>query len=402
MRRRGRGRSGTPEARQPEAQGAPAVRQSRTRLSRLPPQLTREADERPPVADPVLEIEDLRVRFHLHDHTVRAVDGVNIAVGRRETLGIVGESGCGKSVTSLAVMRLIPSPPGAIAGGSIRLQRRDLLRLDEQAMRGIRGNRISMIFQEPMTSLNPVFSVGYQIAEVLRLHRDMGKREAYAEAARLLAAVGVPDHEQRVHEYPFQLSGGLRQRVMIAMALACRPAVLIADEPTTALDVTIQAQILQLMGTLKEQFGSSIIFITHDLAVIAGFADRVAVMYAGVVVETAPVRDLFVAPAHPYTQGLLASVPTLTQPKYTRDGRRHLLEAIPGTLPDPRQPMTGCRFAERCPYVMDHCRDSEPALTQVAPDQYARCYLHSNAARVEPIADNGPRSAHLPVGGHRQ
>ena len=387
---------------QPEGQRAPAVRQSRTRMSRLPPQLTREADERPPVADPVLEIEDLRVRFHLHDHTVRAVDGVNIALGRRETLGIVGESGCGKSVTSLAVMRLIPSPPGEIAGGTIRLQRRDLLRLDEQAMRGIRGNRISMIFQEPMTSLNPVFSVGYQIAEVLRLHRDMGKREAYAEAARLLAAVGVPDHEQRVHEYPFQLSGGLRQRVMIAMALACRPAVLIADEPTTALDVTIQAQILQLMGTLKEQFGSSIIFITHDLAVIAGFADRVAVMYAGVVVETAPVRDLFVAPAHPYTQGLLASVPTLTQPKYTRDGRRNVLEAIPGTLPDPRQPVTGCRFAERCPHVMEHCRHGEPALTQVAPDQYARCYLHSNVARIEPVADGGPRPARAAVGGRRQ
>ena len=378
------------------------MRQSRTRMSRLPPQLTREADERPPVADPVLEIEDLRVRFHLHDHTVRAVDGANIALGRRETLGIVGESGCGKSVTSLAVMRLIPSPPGEIAGGTIRLQGRDLLRLDEQAMRGIRGNRISMIFQEPMTSLNPVFSVGYQIAEVLRLHRDMGKREAYAEAARLLGAVGVPDHEQRVHEYPFQLSGGLRQRVMIAMALACRPAVLIADEPTTALDVTIQAQILQLMATLKAQFGSSIIFITHDLAVIAGFADRVAVMYAGVVVETAPVRDLFVAPAHPYTQGLLASVPTLTHPKYTRDGRRNVLEAIPGTLPDPRQPVTGCRFAERCPYVMDHCRHSEPALTEVAPDQYARCYLHSNVARIESIADSGPRPAQPAAGGRRQ
>ena len=402
MRSRGRGRSGTPEAMNPEGQKAPAVRQSQTRLSRLPPQLTREADERPPVADPVLEIEDLRVRFHLHDHTVRAVDGVNIAVGRRETLGIVGESGCGKSVTSLAVMRLVPSPPGEIAGGTIRLQRRDLLRLDEQAMRGIRGNRISMIFQEPMNSLNPVFSVGYQIAEVLRLHRDMGKREAYTEAARLLAVVGVPDHEQRVHEYPFQLSGGLRQRVMIAMALACRPAVLIADEPTTALDVTIQAQILQLMGTLKRQFGSSIIFITHDLAVIAGFADRVAVMYAGVVVETAPVRDLFVAPAHPYTQGLLASVPTLTLPKFARDGSRNLLEAIPGTLPDPRRPVTGCRFAERCPFVMDHCRSSEPALTQVAPEQYARCFLHNNAARAETIEDSGPRPVSRPVEGRRQ
>ena len=391
----------------PEEQGAPAVRQSRTRMSRLPPRLTREADEHPPVADPVLEIEDLRVRFqmhgaHGHDHVVRAVDGLHVAVGRRETLGIVGESGCGKSVTSLAVMRLVPSPPGTIASGSIRLEGRDLLRLDEQAMRRIRGNRISMIFQEPMTSLNPVFSIGYQIAEVLRLHREMGKRTAYAEAARMLGAVGVPDHEQRVHDYPFQLSGGLRQRVMIAMALACRPAVLIADEPTTALDVTIQAQILQLMGTLKRQFGSSIIFITHDLAVIAGFADRVAVMYAGVVVETAPVRDLFVSPAHPYTQGLLASIPTLSLPKFARDGSRNLLEAIPGTLPDPRQPVTGCRFAERCPFVMDHCRTSEPALTQVAPDQYARCYLHSNAARAEVIEDSGPRTVTRPVAGRRR
>ena len=376
-----------------DAPVSPAGRSFRISQPRLRPELSRQVDDRPPVADALLAIEDLRVQFHLHDHVVRAVDGVDIAVGRSETLGIVGESGCGKSVTSLAVMRLIPSPPCDIGGGSIRLERRDLLRLNETEMRRIRGNRISMIFQEPMTSLNPVFSVGYQIAEVLRLHRRFGKREAYAEAARLLAAVGVPDHEQRVHEYPFQLSGGLRQRVMIAMALACRPAVLIADEPTTALDVTIQAQILQLMGTLKEQFGSSIIFITHDLAVIASFADRVAVMYAGVVVETAPVRDLFLAPAHPYTQGLLASVPTLTRPKYSRAGRRNLLEAIPGTLPDPRRPATGCRFAERCPYVMEHCRHSEPALTQGTPDQYARCYLHSNVARAETIDDRGPRPA---------
>ena len=360
------------------------------RQPRLKPDLSRQADDRPPVADAVLTIEDLRVQFHLHDHVVRAVDGVDLTVARGETLGIVGESGCGKSVTSLAVMRLIPSPPGAIASGCIRLEQRDLLRLDDEAMRRIRGNRISMIFQEPMTSLNPVFSIGYQIAEVLKLHRGLGKAAAYAEAARLLRAVGMPDHEQRVHDYPFQLSGGLRQRVMIAMALACRPAVLIADEPTTALDVTIQAQILQLMATLKEQVNSSIIFITHDLAVIAGFADRVAVMYAGVVVETAPVRDLFQAPAHPYTQGLLASVPTLIQPKYTRDGRRNLLQGIPGTPPDPRRPVTGCRFADRCPYVMEHCRSSEPALTQVAPDQYARCYLHSNAARAENIHDAPP------------
>ena len=361
------------------------------RQPRLRPELSRQADDRPPVVDALLEIEDLRVRFELDDQVVRAVDGVDIAVARGETVGIVGESGCGKSVTALAVMRLLPSPPGVIAGGRIRLQRRDLLPLDDAAMRRIRGNRISMIFQEPMTSLNPVLSVGFQIAEVLMLHRRLGKAAAYAEAARLLGAVGVPDHERRVREYPFQLSGGLRQRVMIAMALACRPALLIADEPTTALDVTIQAQILQLIGSLKEQVSSSIIFITHDLAVVAGFADRVVVMYAGVVVETAPVRDLFRGPAHPYTQGLLASVPTLTQPKYTPDGRRILLPAIAGTLPDPRRPVTGCRFAGRCPHVMEHCRHSEPALTQVAPEQYARCYLHSDAARAARSAGGGPR-----------
>ena len=361
------------------------------RQPRLPPELSRQPDDRPPVPDALLEIEDLRVRFEMEDHVVRAVDGVDLAVARGETLGVVGESGCGKSVTALAVMRLLPSPPGRISGGSIRLQRRELLALEDAAMRRIRGNRISMIFQEPMTSLNPVLSVGSQIAEVLTLHRGLGRAEAWAEAARLLGAVGVPDHERRVREYPFQLSGGLRQRVMIAMALACRPALLIADEPTTALDVTIQAQILQLIGRLKEQVSTSIIFITHDLAVVAGFADRVVVMYAGVVVETAPVGDLFRGPAHPYTQGLLASVPTLTQPKYTRDGRRVLLQAIPGTLPDPRRPVTGCRFAGRCPYVMDHCRRDEPALTQVAPEQYARCYLHGDAAREAPAgaADTG-------------
>ena len=382
----------------------------------MTPALRPQADARPPVADALLEIEDLRVQFHLHDHVVRAVDGVDFALTRGETLGVVGESGCGKSVTALAVMGLIPQPPGSIASGRIRfagsenggavagktitrdaqaapaggLQRTsDLLRLDERAMRRIRGDRISMIFQEPMTSLNPVFTVGYQIGEVLRLHRGMDRTAAITEAARLLGEVGVPDHEQRVGEYPFQLSGGLRQRVMIAMALACQPAVLIADEPTTALDVTIQAQILQLMGTLKQQINSSIVFITHDLAVIAGFADRVVVMYAGVVVETAPVRAIFGAPAHPYTQGLLASVPTLTQPKHAPDGRRILLQAIPGTLPDPRWRPTGCRFADRCSQAMDRCRTAEPALTKVADGHYTRCFLYGDAVRATSVSDDG-------------
>ena len=327
-------------------------------------------------AGPVLAVEDLQVRFHLHDHVVRAVDGLDLQVGESETVGLVGESGCGKSVTSLAVMRLLPEPPGRIERGSIRLRGRELTTLDDRAMRAVRGNDISMIFQEPMTSLNPVFSIGDQIGEALMLHRGMDRRRARQEAVRLLRLVGMSDPDLRVRDYPFQLSGGLRQRAMIAIALACEPALLIADEPTTALDVTIQAQILRLMRSLKERVRTAIVFITHDLAVVAGFVDRVVVMYAGVVVESAPVRRIFREPQHPYTQGLLASVPALTG-----GGGRQPLRAISGQLPDPRRRLPGCRFADRCPQAMPRCTEAEPALTRLDPSHQVRCFLHGEAAR---------------------
>ena len=331
----------------------------------------------PPAASagPVLAVEDLQVRFHLHDHVVRAVDGLDLQVRESETVGLVGESGCGKSVTSLAVMRLLPEPLGRIERGSIRLRGRELTTLDDRAMRAVRGNDISMIFQEPMTSLNPVFSIGDQIGEALRLHRGMDRRRARQEAVRLLRLVGMSDPDLRVRDYPFQLSGGLRQRAMIAIALACEPALLIADEPTTALDVTIQAQILRLMRSLKERVRTAIVFITHDLAVVAGFVDRVVVMYAGVVVESAPVRRIFREPQHPYTQGLLASVPALT------GGGGQPLRAIPGQLPDPRRRLPGCRFADRCPQAMPRCTEAEPALTRLDPSHQVRCFLHGEAAR---------------------
>ena len=332
----------------------------------------------PPVdaAGPVLAVEDLQVRFHLHDHVVRAVDGLDLQVGESETVGLVGESGCGKSVTSLAVMRLLPEPPGRIERGSIRLRGRELTTLTDRDMRAVRGNDISMIFQEPMTSLNPVFSIGDQIGEALSLHRGMDRRQARQEAVGLLRLVGMSDPHLRVRDYPFQLSGGLRQRAMIAIALACEPALLIADEPTTALDVTIQAQILRLMRSLKERVRTAIVFITHDLAVVAGFVDRVVVMYAGVVVESAPVRRIFREPQHPYTQGLLASVPALTGA-----ATRQPLRAIPGHLPDPRRRLPGCRFADRCPQAMPRCTEAEPALTRLDPSHQVRCFLHGEAAR---------------------
>ena len=317
----------------------------------------------------------------MHGYTVRAVDGVDFELGEGETLGIVGESGCGKSQTSLSIMRLVPDPPGRIEAGEVFFRGTDLLSVSEAAMRKIRGNHISMIFQEPMTSLNPVYSIGYQISEVLMLHRDMTKQEALKESARLLALVGMSDPEQRVHEYPFQLSGGLRQRAMIAIAMACEPDIMIADEPTTALDVTIQAQILRLMGNLKSRTGTSIMFITHDLAVIASFADRVMVMYAGVVVEQASVREIFKRQLHPYTQGLLGSIPVLGEVKRNPDGSRRLLNAIPGTLPDHRNFPTGCRFAPRCPKVMAKCWEAEPALVSEEERHEVRCYLYSDAVQ---------------------
>lgn len=331
--------------------------------------------------EPVLEVKNLRTYFHLHDHIVRAVDGVDFYVNKGETLGIVGESGCGKSITSMSVMRLIPDPPGKIETGEIILNGENILEADDARIRKIRGNDIAMIFQEPMTSLNPIYTVGNQISEALTLHKGMSKKEAGKESIRLIDMVGISDPEERVDEYPFQLSGGLRQRVMIAMSMACDPQVLIADEPTTALDVTIQAQILRLMGELKEKHDTSIIFITHDLAVIAGFTDRVIVMYAGVVVESTSVRNIFKKPVHPYTQGLLSSIPVLGEVKRTEDGKRCLLSAIPGSLPDHRKFPKGCRFAPRCEKVMPKCHESEPAITHLSGDHLVRCFLFSGEER---------------------
>ncbi len=331
----------------------------------------------------LLTVKDLRTYFHMHDHVVKAVDGVDFSLDRGETLGIVGESGCGKSITSMSIMRLIPDPPGRIESGSIMFNGEEILAVPEEKMRSIRGDRISMIFQEPMTSLNPVFTVGYQISEVLKLHRGMGKEDAVKESVRLLDMVGISDPDDRVKEYPFQLSGGLRQRVMIAMAMACDPAILIADEPTTALDVTIQAQILRLMRDLKERRDTAIIFITHDLAVIAGFTDRVMDMYGGVVVEASDGRTIFKKGMHPYTKGLLSSIPALGELKKNPDGSRRLLKAIPGSLPDQRLFPKGCRFAPRCDMAMDRCNEHEPELVEIEKGHQVRCFLYSEAVRGE-------------------
>ncbi|HJR54706.1 MAG TPA: ABC transporter ATP-binding protein [Gemmatimonadota bacterium] len=317
----------------------------------------------------LLQVEDLKTWFHTEEGTAKAVDGVSFDVRPRETLGIVGESGCGKSVTSLSILRLIPQPPGEIAGGRILFRGLDLLDLPEKEMRKIRGNEIAMIFQEPMTSLNPVYTVGDQIGEVLRLHRDMSKDEARQRSIEMLRRVRIPDPEQRVDEYPHQLSGGQRQRVMIAMALACDPALLIADEPTTALDVTVQAQILALLNQLQDEYGMSIMLITHDLGVIAETAHRVVVMYAGVVAEVGTAEQVFGGPNHPYTEGLKAAIPKLGE-KVER------LHTIPGSVPSPYEEIIGCPFQNRCPYVMDRCRREFPDLYTLGPGHLARCFLY--------------------------
>jgi oligopeptide/dipeptide ABC transporter ATP-binding protein len=314
----------------------------------------------------LLEVRDLRTTFHTDDGVVTAVNGVSFTVGEKETLCLVGESGCGKSVTAFSVLRLIP-PPGRIAGGVIRFRGRDLLALPEDAMRRLRGNEISMIFQEPMTALNPVYTVGDQIMEAIRLHQKVGKREARARTVEMLARVGIPAPEERVDAYPHQMSGGMRQRVMIAMALSCRPALLIADEPTTALDVTIQAQILELLKALQAEMGMAILLITHDLGVVAETADRVAVMYAGKVVEYAPVRELFRDPRHPYTVGLLESIPRM-------EARRERLRVIPGTVPPPTAFPPGCPFHPRCPYAIEICRREMPPPEIVAEGHTVRCH----------------------------
>jgi peptide/nickel transport system ATP-binding protein len=320
---------------------------------------------------PLLEVENLQVHFRTPTGINRAVDGVSFHVDPGETLAIVGESGCGKSVTSMSMMRLIPEPPGKIAG-SIRLEGRDILALSDREMRALRGNDISMIFQEPMTSLNPVLTVGRQIGETLRLHQGLDQAQAEARAVEMLTLVGIPEPGRRVREYPHQLSGGMRQRVMIAWALACNPKLLIADEPTTALDVTIQAQILKLMLELKQRVGAAIILITHDLGVVAEVAERVMVMYAGRKVEEAPVKELFRSPRHPYTQGLLGALPKLGS---SLSGETRRLAEIPGQVPDLKQRIEGCVFAGRCALATDLCRQYAPGLEQKAPHHIAACHF---------------------------
>ncbi len=324
------------------------------------------------MSTPLLAIEDLRTHFFTRDGVVRAVDGVSYIVEAGETLAVVGESGCGKSVTALSILRLVPSPPGRIVSGAIRFGELDLVTASESEMRRIRGNEISMIFQEPMTSLNPVLTVARQITETLELHQGLTARAAEARAVEMLRLVRIPEPERRARQYPHELSGGMRQRVMIAMALACHPKLLIADEPTTALDVTIQAQILDLMRELKSEIGAAIILITHDLGVVAEMAQRVIVMYAGRKVEEAPVAELFRRPRHPYTLGLLASVPRLGATLGRTEAPR--LAEIPGTVPSLREAIVGCAFAPRCAYASERCRREAPPLVAWGSGHLAACF----------------------------
>jgi peptide/nickel transport system ATP-binding protein len=322
----------------------------------------------------LLDVADLRTYFYLRHGTLKAVDGVSFQLKPHETLAIVGESGCGKSMTALSLMRLIPEPPGKIVAGSVTLDGTDLLTLDEPAMRQVRGKEISMIFQEPMTSLNPVMTVGNQIAEALLLHEGLSRKDALRRAVDILKLVRMPEAEQRLKEYPHQLSGGMRQRVMIAMALACNPKVLIADEPTTALDVTIQAQILDIILDLQKKLGTAVILITHDLGVVAETAQRVIVMYAGKKVEEAPVGELFSAPLHPYTHGLMASIPRLELMRGGTGETKHRLEEIPGIVPALTNLPPGCPFAPRCQYAVDVCRREMPPYEEKHPGHWAACW----------------------------
>jgi len=319
---------------------------------------------------PLIEVKNLEVQFEVRGVILRAVDDVSFIIAPGETLGLVGESGCGKSVTASAIMRLVPEPPGRIAGGQILFDNIDLLRLSEKRMRSIRGNRISMIFQEPMSSLNPVYTVGDQVAEVIELHQKLKRREAMDKVVEVFGQVGIPAPETRVNDHPHKMSGGMRQRVMIAMALACNPRLMIADEPTTALDVTIQAQILDLMNRLKEDTGAAILFITHDLSVIAEMAQRVAVMYAGKMMEYAAVTDLFDNPKHPYTVGLMTSVPALGK-------GRDRLATIPGVVPSLFNIPDGCPYFDRCPDARPECEHELPAMTEVECGHWVRCWKYN-------------------------
>jgi len=331
--------------------------------------------------EPLLRVHDLRTYFHIGGAVARAVDGVSFEIRAGETVGMVGESGCGKSVTALSLLRLV-DPPGRIEAGSrIEFEGRDVLSLDEEEVRQIRGNRIAMVFQEPMTALNPVFTIGDQVAEVARVHARSGRRAARERAVEMLSLVGIPDPRERAKSYPHQLSGGMRQRVLIAMALVMNPSLLIADEPTTALDVTIQAQILELLADLQQRLGLAVLLITHDLGVVAEVTSRVLVMYGGQIVERAPVRELFRNPRHPYTRGLLEAMPRL--------GRlRERLTVIPGTVPPPTRWPSGCRFRDRCPWAWQRCADEHPPEYPVTSDHRARCHLVDEPGRdVAPLAE---------------
>ncbi|MEG9295113.1 ABC transporter ATP-binding protein [Mangrovibacillus sp. Mu-81] len=324
----------------------------------------------------VLEVKNLKTYFTSKKGVTKAVDGIDFVLHEGETLGIVGESGCGKSMTSLSILRLVPSPPGKIVDGTVELKGRDILKMSESELRQVRGNQISMIFQEPMTSLNPVIPVGEQIAEAIRIHQKLGKKDAWRKAVDMLELVGIPSPEQRAKQEPFQLSGGMRQRVMIAMALACNPEVLIADEPTTALDVTIQAQILELMKDLQKKLNMGIIFITHDLGVVAELCDKVAVMYAGQVVEYSSAEQLFSNPKHPYTNGLMSSLPKLHEDQAE-------LDTMPGSVPSPYDMPKGCRFSPRCALATAQCHEEEPQLHSLKDGSQIRCFLYNAEKEVQ-------------------
>ena len=323
-------------------------------------------------AERLLDIKGLKTYFYTEEGVVRAVDGIDLHIDREETLGVVGESGCGKTITALSIMRLIAIPPGKIVEGQMLWMGRDLVTLPPAQMRKVRGKEISMVFQEPMTSLNPVFTCGEQIAEAIRLHEGLGRRDAMAKTVEMLKLVHMANPERRVKEYPHQLSGGMRQRVMIAMALSCNPKLLIADEPTTALDVTIQAQILDLLNELKTKIGMAVLLITHDMGVIAETTQRVMVMYAGKVVEEASVKQLFKEPLHPYTQGLLRSIPRID----LAATKKQRLEAIPGVVPSLLNLPKGCKFEPRCPHAMPVCKDQDPVLKEVRPGHRVSCWLY--------------------------
>jgi oligopeptide/dipeptide ABC transporter ATP-binding protein len=335
------------------------------------------ADQEKPAGAALLEVRKLRTSFFTQDGVVHAVDNVSFNVAKGEAVALVGESGCGKSVTAMSIMRLV-APPGRITGGEVRFKGRDLVTLSEKEMRGVRGDDVAMVFQEPMTSLNPVFRIGEQVSEAIRIHQKVSKKDARKRAGEMLELVSIPDPIKRLDDYPHQLSGGMRQRVMIAMALSCDPELLIADEPTTALDVTIQAQIMELLASLQKRLGLAILLITHDLGVVAEFCERVIVMYTGRIVEEAPVRDLFANPAHPYTRGLLKSLPSIAG-----DGSAKRLPTISGMVPPIDALPPGCKFNPRCPDVMPICLGKEPARMIVGERHDARCYLHGDDADPE-------------------